>query len=609
MKKLSFLLLFLIGHFAYSQIPEMTYAERLWKAELYPAALDYYVKIAKYRPDDAVVNYRTAFCYNYVSEGHKALPYIKKSLRQVREPDPKQLNVMARAYQLTHQLDQAIKYYELSDKKKKNTLGQQQRIIECGIGKKMLESPVDVEVKNMGPNINGKAHDILPRITADYRILYFTSHRYNPANKSQSPEDVYRSDYIDSSWTKAKWVQAPISTKINDACIGISADGQTMFLFKSSNNGDIFISHLDGDKWTKPDGLPTNSPMRETSACISPDGNTIYFVRKNVTNSDIYYVRKMPSGNWTTAKRLSSTVNSSLDEESPYMHPDGKTLYFSSQGHGTMGGYDVFKTVKTETGWTEPVNLGYPINTAGDDWSFVLSADGYKGFYASVKKNGFGKQDLYSLEFKKPESTQLTLVKGTIRNEKGELLKAEITITSLSDNKIINKTYSNKVTGEYLVSLPKGQDYGIQVIEDSSLIFSKNFSLENVEGYNEEVIDVELKSLKKGATFVLENILFETAKSELKTESSLELDQLVLVLEKNKSVNIQIAGHTDNVGSVESNQKLSEDRAKAVLDYLVSKGIEVSRLSSKGYGSSVVIADNSTEEGRRVNRRVEVVVE
>ena len=608
MKKISFLFLLFIGSFAYSQIPEMRYAEMLWDSELYPAALDYYVKIAKHRPDDAVVNYRTAYCYNYVSEGHKALPYIKKSLRQVREPDPKQLNVMARAYQLTHQFDEAIKYYNLSDKKKKNSLGQQARLVECSLGKKLFENAVDVEVKNMGSNINGKAHDILPRITADYRILYFTSHRYNPLNKSQSPEDVYRSDYIDSSWTKAEWVKAPISTKINDACIGISADGQTMFLFKSSNNGDIFISHLDGLKWTKPEALPTNSPQRETSACISPDGNTIYFIRKNLVNSDIYFVQKMPSGNWTTAKRLPATVNSTLDEESPYMHPDGKTLYFSSKGHGTMGGYDVFKTIKTDTGWTKPVNLGYPINTAGDDWSFVLSADGYKGFYASVKKDGYGKQDLYSLDFKKPEATNLTLVKGTIRNEKGKLLKAEITITSLSDNKVINKTYSNKVTGQYLVSLPKGQDYGIQVIEDSSLIFSKNFSLENVEGYNEEIIDVELKSLKKGATFILENILFETAKSELKSESSLELDQLVLVLEKNKGLKIEIAGHTDNVGSVDSNQKLSEDRAKAVLDYLVSNGILISRLTSKGYGSSVAIADNTTEEGRRVNRRVEVVV-
>jgi flagellar motor protein MotB len=366
---------------------------------------------------------------------------------------------------------------------------------------------------------------------------------------------------VDGNWTKAAWVQAPISTKINDACIGISADGQTMFLFKSSNNGDIFISHLDGENWTEPEGLPTNSPQRETSACISPDGNTIYFVRKNNVNSDIYYIRKMPSGNWTTAKRLSSMVNSSLDEESPYMHPDGKTLYFSSKGHGTMGGYDVFKTVKTDTGWTKPVNLGYPINTAGDDWSFVLSADGYKGFYASVKKRGYGKQDLYSLDFKKPEVSNLTLVKGTIKSEKGHFLQAEITITSLSDNEVINKTYSNKATGEYLVLLPKGQDYGIQVIEDSSLIFSKNFSLSNDEGYNEEIINVELKSIKKGATFTLENILFETAKAELKAASSLELNQLVLVLEKNKKIKIEITGHTDNVGSVEVNQKLSETRA------------------------------------------------
>ena len=291
------------------------------------------------------------------------------------------------------------------------------------------------------------------------------------------------------------------------------------------------------------------------------------------------------------------------------MHPDGKTLYFSSKGHGTMGGYDVFKTVKTDTGWTKPVNLGYPINTAGDDWSFVLSADGNKGFYASVKKDGYGKQDLYSLDFKKPEVSNLTLVKGTIKNEKGEFVKAEITITSLSDNKVINKTYSNKVTGAYLVSLPKGQDYGIQVIEDSSLIFSKNFSLENIEGYNEEIIDVDLKRIKKGATFILENILFETAKAELKSESSLELDQLVSVLKKNKGLKIEIGGHTDNVGSVEVNQKLSIDRAKAVLDYLVSKGVLVSRLTSKGFGSSSPIADNNLEEGRRINRRVEVMVE
>lgn len=608
MKKISFLIILFSIQFAFAQVPAMRYAEVLWDSEMYSEALHYYIKIAKQRPDDPVVNYRTAYCYTFVSEGYKALPYIRKSLRQVREPDPKQLNVIARAYQLTHRFDEAIKYYKLSNRNKKNTLGQLARIVECELGAELIKDSVEVVIENMGPNINSTAHDILPKITADYSTLFLTSHRYNAHNKSHSPEDVYSSKYIDDHWTKAKMIGTPISTKINDACIGISADGQTMFLFKSSNNGDIFISHLEGKQWKKPVALSINSPQRETSACISPDGNTIYFVRKNNLNSDIFYAQKMSSGKWTTPKRLSKTINSSKDEESPYMHPDGKTLYFSSRGHRTMGGYDVFKSTKTDTGWTTPVNLGYPINTAGDDWGFVLSADGTKGFYASVKKSGYGKQDIYSLNFKKPDVSHLTLVKGVVSNDKGKLLSALITITSLSDNKIINTTKSNSVTGGYLMSLPKGQDYGIQVTADSCLIFSKNFSLSEDEGYHEEIIDVILKTIETGVSFTLENILFETGKSILKKESGLELDQLVRVLKDNKEIKIEIAGHTDATGTVLANQKLSEERAKSVLNYLVEQGIEAFRLSSKGYGSSIALADNSTEEGRKVNRRVEVLI-
>ncbi|MFN4233281.1 MAG: OmpA family protein [Bacteroidia bacterium] len=482
---------------------------------------------------------------------------------------------------------------------------------------------VKVEIIKLDNAINSDFDDFAPVITADGSQMFFTSTRpYTDKEKKKNQkgyERIYVSTYDAESkkWSIAEPLPENINLpNINVSNIAISNDGQRLLIYQGFDikQGDIFETTLKGKKWTDAVSLgkEINSDFHESSASISPDGKTIYFVSERkggIGGRDIWKSTLGKDNKWGPAENLGKTINTMQDEEAVYIHPDGKTLYFSSKGHKSMGGYDVFKSTFDGTKWSKPQNLGAPINTEGDDVFFVLDASGKKAYYSSAKDGG--NQNIYEINFiplKKEADLQplLTILKGTVKDaQTKQALEAKIEIIDNEKNEVIATFTSNSESGKYLVSLPSGKNYGINVSAPGYLFHSENFTLSDTASYKEVRKNIFLNKADVGTKVVLRNIFFDFGKSTLRPESISELNKLKRVLEENANIKVEISGHTDNVSSDEFNQRLSENRAKAVVEYLVQNGISKERLTYKGYGKTQPIASNDTEEGRQENRRVE----
>ncbi len=304
-------------------------------------------------------------------------------------------------------------------------------------------------------------------------------------------------------------------------------------------------------------------------------------------------------------------VNTPGNEESVQIHPDGKTLYFSSDGHTGMGGLDIYVShLQPDGSWGEAQNIGYPINTFRNENSVLVSTDGAIALFASDREGGAGGLDLYEFALHdRARPGAVTYVHGRVTDAFSfKKLEARIELISLDDGKLRADAYSDPVTGEFLVCIPSGKDYALNVNREGYLFHSENFSLKDHFDAQPYRRDVELKKLRKGAEVVLRNVFFDSNSSELKPESQVELDKLVAMLNATPAVRIEIGGHTDNVGSEEANLLLSENRAKAVVGYLISKGVASARLTARGYGESIPVDTNDTEAGRANNRRTQMTV-
>jgi outer membrane protein OmpA-like peptidoglycan-associated protein len=413
------------------------------------------------------------------------------------------------------------------------------------------------------------------------------------------------------------------------------------------NHGDVFESVLTGTAWSTTERLNKNinTDGHESSSSYTPDGNTIYFVSDKeggLGGRDIYTSTKTLKGKWGEAINLGPVINTTEDEEGIFVHPDGKTIYFSSKGHQTMGGYDVFKSIFNDSlkSWSKPENIGYPINTTDEDVFFSVSASGKHAYYSSVRADGFGEKDIYRVTFFGPvksvilntednliashneavkekvkpsridiKEAQLTLLKGVILDDKtNKPLEATIEIIDNERNEVIASFTSNSVTGRYLVSMPAGKNYGISVKKENYLFHSENFDLASTAEYQEVQKDIKLKNIAVGQSIVLKNIFFDFNKSTLRKESENEIAQLTKLLTDIPSMKIEISGHTDSYGSDSYNKTLSHQRSKAVYDRLIQNGIKADRLTFMGFGEEKPIDTNETDAGRQMNRRTEFKV-
>jgi hypothetical protein len=500
-------------------------------------------------------------------------------------------------------------------------------VVACSLSAQQKDSVI-IEIKNIGKEVNSSFADFAPVISADGSVLIFTSKR--PVSEkeirknSSSSEHIFISEYNKSakSRTDAKMLSSEVNIKIrNNSAIALSNDGQRMLVYHDNfdGNGDIYESVLKGTQWTEPVNLgePINSKYHESSACISPDGKTIYFVSDRPGGEggrDIWYCTKGNDNKWGKAENMGYPINTDKDEEGIFIHPDGKTIYFSSNGGKDegLGGYDIYKSENKGSQWIVPVNMGAPLNTEGDDVFFVMQADGKTGYYSSSMPGGFGDKDIYEVTFTpvkkevKPAGPKLTLFKGVVLDEEKQTpIEAFIEIVDNAKKEVISTFNSNSSTGKFLISLPAGKNYGIAVKAENYLFYSDNFNIPDTAFYQEIEKNVLLKRLAVGKKIILKNVFYEFNKATLGSESISELNRMVTLMKENPSLKIEISSHTDSKGSDLYNAKLSQERAQSVVKYLIGSGISKDRLIAKGYGESQPIEKNDTEEGRQMNRRTE----
>jgi outer membrane protein OmpA-like peptidoglycan-associated protein len=477
----------------------------------------------------------------------------------------------------------------------------------------------------MGAKMNTIYPDYVPVISADEEILIFTSRQPNSTGgeiefeTGHYYEDIYMAYKEDGKWTKPVKMGFGINTEKHDASIGLSPDGQKLFVYRSNEaaqfSGDIYVSNLKGNEWSTPSKMPApiNSEGWEPSASITPDEKTIYFTSDREGGqggTDIWMARQLPSGDWARPQNLGDVINTEYDEDGPFIHPDGKTLYFSSRGHNTMGGYDIFKSeydAETET-WSKPENLGYPVNTGDEDIYFVLSADGTRAYFSSHREDTYGEKDLYIAHLP-VKSIVIIQFKGHVyRKDTEEPVAATITVTDNETKNIISVTNSNSFNGRFTTILPPRKNYNINVDLPEYLFYSENISVPEQVEYYEVSKEIYLEPIKaEGSVTTMRNIFFLPGESQLRVESEIELNNLYRKLMEDEEVEVEIAAHTDDQNESVVNKLLSQARAQAVMDYLVDKGIDNNRLFPVGYGDAFPIASNRTEEGRAKNRRLEII--
>lgn len=502
----------------------------------------------------------------------------------------------------------------------------------CDFAMEAVKHPVPFNPVNMGDSINTSNEEYFPAITADGKTFLFTRRLKSRDEYGHvaDQEDFYVSNFVNNHWTIAHPL-SEINTSGNEGAPSLSADGQYLFFaacmelggYPGNRTGkgscDIFISKKVGDKFKEPRNLgePVNSGLWESQPSFSSDGRTLYFIRaaktkEGKTNRDIYVTHIDDSSHWSNPVSLSDKINTPGNEESVFIHPDDQTLYFSSDGHPGMGGLDIFMSKRQADGsWGEPVNLGYPINTANDENSLLVSPSGNIAYFASDREGGKGGLDLYQFElYAAVQPEKISYMKGKVFDAATKQpLVATFELIDLATSKPVIRSTSNSGNGEFLICVPAGKNYALNVSRDGYLFYSENFELKDAKNSKEPVLkDVPLHAIKAGESVVLKNIFYETDAFNLKDESKAELGKLISFLTKNQKIKIEISGHTDNVGAKVYNQSLSEKRAKAVYDYLVANSIDTTRLTFKGYGDSKPIASNEKEEGRSQNRRTEFMI-
>jgi outer membrane protein OmpA-like peptidoglycan-associated protein/tetratricopeptide (TPR) repeat protein len=623
----------------------------------YSYALKEYMQACDYNNNNAELLYKIGVSYLFSDKKDKASEYIIKALQLKSNVAPDILFLAGRSLQYAGKYMEAIDKYKsfLSSgikKSDKHTAFANKCIDDCNSALAILKDTIRLEIKNIGTNINSQADEYSEVISGDGKKLYFASRRAltstatNYYEDTKFDENIFISDWADGSWSPAVLAAKNLTTSFCETPLYIDPAGDQLYIYAGYvGNGDIKVSKYKKGEWStpEPERFGINSKASETSFCVSPSGEEIAFVsnrKKGLGGKDIYFIRKINNRKWSRPLNAGPNINTQYDEESVRYSKGGDTLWFSSTGHNTMGGFDIFYCKRDSSGnWAKAVNAGYPLNTTWDELFYVPSPVSDSSFYfVSNRSGGFGGFDIYTGRIPPPPPPQpiithpvisvtrdTVVIKDTVviikkesvsesvayligkvsDSETGDPVMARIEIVDLSTDAVIGTFASSEVDGSFKIMLPSKKSY---MVDFRAPGFLSEMKRTNVTGtYPEEyyTLNVPLTKVKVGKKVVLNNILFQLGKSVLTAGSYTELNRLVIILQDNPKMKIEISGHTDITGSPVINAKLSSDRAKAVVDWLTQKGIDRTRLTYKGYGSDQPIADNKTEEGRSKNRRVE----
>ncbi|MEO9965560.1 MAG: OmpA family protein [Reichenbachiella sp.] len=490
-------------------------------------------------------------------------------------------------------------------------------IDNCQYALVAMAAPFEYNIAILPDHANDFKLQYFPVLSVDQQKIYFTRRE---GLSMRDDEDIYYCDKLeDGSWSVPRSISDKINSTFNEGAASLSADGR-MLVFTSCDGRrgfgscDIYASYKEGDNWSEPEnmGRMINSEAWEAQPSLSADGRTIYFVSNRqggLGRKDIWMSSKDLKGKWQEAINLGKNVNTNKDEISPFIHANGESIYFSSNGRVGLGGLDIYMSERKDTVWTEAVNLGYPLNDAHDQVSLYISSDGEKGYYTIEKKirNDFESR-LYSFDL--PDTFQVSnkssFLRGTVTNaDTGAPISANIKLYKLNDEKYFSKLSSDKETGAYTVVLSESNQYGLYVTAQGFLFKDFSFSFEDIDQFDQNLLDIKLEPVKVGAITVLGNIFFDFNEFSLQRTSMSELKEVYNFLRQNPNVKVEISGHTDNIGSAEYNMELSTKRAKSVYDFLIFKRIRPEQISYVGYGQDKPIVPNDNLENQSKNRRIE----
>ncbi len=621
-------------------------------------AKELYIQAARIDPENIKANFKSGELYLETINKDRAASYFKN----VQKLDPNYTfnldYLIGRSYHFGLEFDEAITYYKKYQEKlmaNSNYAGKdkveadvvEKNISECYNGKKYVAEPKEYSIKNLGLGINSIYDDYAPVINRDNTLMIFTTRRKegnlseNVDRDNEPFEEIYLSTFDGENWKEARNIGAPINTEFHNSNLALSADGNTLFLYTDNGNGDIMYSEKKGSSWSEPVSI---GPMinslgyKESSVCLSPDGGTLYFSSNRpggYGGSDIYFSTKDTKGQWKRAKNLGSEINTKFDDDGPFVDFTGKFMYFSSKGHEGMGGYDIYKSEFDSAAmtWKKPENMGYPINTADDDIYFVATNDSKTAYYATIRPGGFGLTDIYIIKegkFEAPEvsdsseTEEQVAVKDTttkvelkniiltlkVKDNAGNPLSAKVSLVRVdsqipsAQKKVDDGVYKFKVEDA------DNANYRLSVEKDGFAFFNEDIILSaSTEEVLEQTQEIILSSLVVGTSKVLRNIYFDFNRASIKEASFDELSKVEDMLARNPNLEIEISGHTDNIGQAVFNKNLSQRRVDAVKKHLVRKGIDSRRITAIGYGEEKPLASNDDErEGRELNRRVEFKV-
>jgi len=630
----------------------------------YPQALEQYLMAYQYNPAIPALNYMIGVCYLHTDHKGEALKYLEKAYAGDSLLAQDLLYLLGRAHQYRYEFEEALKYYRsfiqgpgyvptvpLAAEARRH-------IEECLHAATVVKDTVPATIVDMGSAVNSPWDDYKAVLTPAGDKLYFTSRRKFSSRQlpnrydGKYEEDIYLSLGEGNGWSEAVRLDEPPNSRYNDALLALSPDGRELYVYNGKKgNGDIFSVRRKGDKWKKPVKITgrINSKGQESALWISPDSTTAYFVSdlKKLTRGgkDIFVIRRDAAGKWGDPEPLDTTVNTPWDEESPWLTPDGKTLYFSSQGHNSIGGFDVFRSHLGPDGrWSQAENMGVPLNTPDDDLFYVPSpVDSMVAYISGIRGETQGLKDLYQVTWipqRVPDSIvpeimevyddvpivpegggvdtrslvipvfvppprQLVITGRVTDKVTGSPLMASIDIIDIDKNQVIGKALSRKSDGVYTIKRKNRKSFGVEVNAPGYMFLLDVVDIPRPDTVTLVRKDFRMSKMKVGETVVLQNIFFETNLAVITPVSFPALDRVINFMKKNPDIKVEIDGHTDSVGSDAYNQRLSQARAQAVVEYLVKHGISRDRLVAKGFGEAKPVAPNTTPEGRAKNRRVE----
>lgn len=619
----------------------------------YNDAYNEYLQALVYNNSNSELNYKTGVSALFSDNKEEAAGFFLKAMEIKKDVAEDVLLLTGRSLQYSGKFPEAIEkftgYLSLPGKKSKNnTLLARKCLQECNSAIIIMQDTLRVSIENLGPDINSDSDDYSEVLTDDGKTMYFATRRQLPKSgkrhsDTKFDENIFISHQDSGSWTPSISAGKNLTTKLCETPLYISSTKDILYVYTGySKNGDIKMSLNKKGTWKTPEAIPyhINTKGSETSFTINPIGDEIYYVsdnaKDNLGGKDIYYIKKMNARKWSKPQNAGRIINSIYDEEAVRFSKTGDTLWFSSRGHNSIGGFDIFYSIRNKnSAWDSVKNVGYPLNSPWDEIFYSTSpVDDSTFYFVSNRTGGFGGSDIYHGHILPPEPVVVIpppprrdtiIVRDTVLivaptpqqeqpvyligkvkdSDTGEPVLAKIDLKDISSGEVIGTTASSDADGSYRLKLPARKSYGIDLRATGFL--SEMRRIDVPDNWSKEVynLNIELIKVKVGKKVVLNNILFETGKSILTSGSYTELDRLLNIMKENAQMKIEISGHTDITGSESLNFKLSGARAKAVVDYLGQKGIDRSRMEFRGYGSLQPIADNATVAGRAKNRRVE----